>query len=477
MSPASVRAPQSENIPLSLKRERRWVGWKTIERDGKKSKLPFNVRTGKLAEANNYKTWATFEEACTAYLQGEVEAIGYVLKPGQIGLDCDGCFVNGVMEPWAEEALTAVPSYAERSPSGTGLHIIADSNFIPPEGQIEKDFPDHPHHGIAFYVYPRFLCMTGAKLNDCEVTDQTEALDALHLKYFPERDKTKPKRRKKAQAAAEDNDPEPEPEPAPKEPLTEDDEKLLARARSARNGVKFQRLWNGQLADYAGDHSRADAALIRLLAFWTRDPNRLERLFVHSKLGEREKWRTRADYRSRTIAFVLSRITLFLLSLEAKTNLAFCVLLTLNPQAYTKGTYTCMCERRVFLLLRFALFFLFGSETKMNAPDEKALAQIRKLGAFKPSPESTVQCTIDSSVAETVGAELEAAPLAADDPQVWKAHPYRGEKGLEAWIRRMQAQAGWWLAHPPAPKPEKPKPRGQKKKKPADAEESLWIAV
>jgi primase-polymerase (primpol)-like protein len=228
-------------------------------------------------------------------VRGEYQGIGYVLRPGQIGLDLDGCYTNGLLETWAKEILEAIPSFAEKSVND-GAHLIADSDFEPPEGQIEKDFEGRDHYGIAFYVFPRFFAMTGARLNDCEITDQTEALDALHLKYFPQRDKAKPKRRKKAQAAAEDSDPEPEQEPAPVEPLTEDDHKLLAKARSARNGAKFARLWDDQWRpDYEGDPSRADAALLRMLAFWAgRDPERLERLFSQSKLGQREKWQTRA---------------------------------------------------------------------------------------------------------------------------------------------------------------------------------------
>jgi hypothetical protein len=52
------------------------------------------------------------------------------------------------------------------------------------------------------------------------------------------------------------------------------------------------------------------------------------------------------------------------------------------------------------------------------------------------------------AVIDRLTAEAEIAPLADDDPEVWKAHPYRGEKELDAFIRRMEAQRDWWKARP-----------------------------
>jgi hypothetical protein len=49
-------------------------------------------------------------------------------------------------------------------------------------------------------------------------------------------------------------------------------------------------------------------ALCGMLAFWTgRDPERMERLFTSSALGQRDKWRTRPDYREGSIGLAVSR--------------------------------------------------------------------------------------------------------------------------------------------------------------------------
>jgi putative DNA primase/helicase len=69
------------------------------------------------------------------------------------------------------------------------------------------------------------------------------------------------------------------------------DEVLLEKARSAANREKFCRLFDkGDLSEYQDDHSRADKALVNLLAFWTcKNAVQMDRLFRQSKLM-RAKW-------------------------------------------------------------------------------------------------------------------------------------------------------------------------------------------
>ena len=81
------------------------------------------------------------------------------------------------------------------------------------------------------------------------------------------------------------------------------DEEVLEKCRAAENAAKFSDLFDaGDVHAYhGGDDSVADLALLGMLAFWTQDVAQLERLFSGSALGQREKWRRRADYRKRTI--------------------------------------------------------------------------------------------------------------------------------------------------------------------------------
>jgi putative DNA primase/helicase len=41
-----------------------------------------------------------------------------------IALDLDDCIVDGEIAPWAQDILVECDSYAEFSPSGTGIHIL-----------------------------------------------------------------------------------------------------------------------------------------------------------------------------------------------------------------------------------------------------------------------------------------------------------------------------------------------------------------
>ena len=89
-------------------------------------------------------------------------------------------------------------------------------------------------------------------------------------------------------------------------PACPSDEEVIRRARAARNGAKFARLFDrGDTTGYGGDDSRADQALVSLLAFCTQDPDQLDRIFSRSALC-RPKWERRADYRERTIAKALA---------------------------------------------------------------------------------------------------------------------------------------------------------------------------
>ncbi|MFD1646059.1 hypothetical protein [Haloarchaeobius litoreus] len=72
-------------------------------------------------------------------------------------------------------------------------------------------------------------------------------------------------------------------------PTSLSDAELIEKATNAKNGAKFERLWNGSTAGYESQ-SEADMALCCLLAFWTgNDETQMDRLFSDSGLY-REKW-------------------------------------------------------------------------------------------------------------------------------------------------------------------------------------------
>ncbi len=88
--------------------------------------------------------------------------------------------------------------------------------------------------------------------------------------------------------------------PASRRTSTIFEEAIIDKALAAANGARFARLWGGDASAYP-TRSEADLALRAMLAYWSAgDPVRVEALFGPSGLA-REKWRTRPDYRERTI--------------------------------------------------------------------------------------------------------------------------------------------------------------------------------
>ena len=84
------------------------------------------------------------------------------------------------------------------------------------------------------------------------------------------------------------------------------DQQVLDRARNARNGDKFRDLENGNTPKYyrksdgSPDQSKADFALVNMLAFYTQDREQIVRLFRQSALGARDKAK-RDDYVNRMV--------------------------------------------------------------------------------------------------------------------------------------------------------------------------------
>ena len=178
---------------------------------------------------------------------------------------------------WAER----LNSYSERSPSKTGLHVIV-------KGRVPKGIKSK--HKIEVYSSGRFFTMTGDVYRHAPIADRNAELNALWAELNAER------------ATVDDAS------VVMDVPQREDDQTILDRASRADNGDKFTRLWNGDLSNNANDHSRADAALCELLAFYTSSADQIERLWIGSPLGNRDKTQRRKNYRQRTIKAALARV-------------------------------------------------------------------------------------------------------------------------------------------------------------------------
>lgn len=255
-----------DQIPDALRALPRWVGWQLIRDGDKPRKVPINARTGEHAASDTPSTWSTFAEAASAVSARGLAGLGIMLGDGLVGVDIDHCVdtATGEVSELAAELLEAVPSYAEYSPSGTGVHILAFGTL--PSGRRRAG-------ALEMYDAGRYFTVTAEPIGGAArpVIDATDALADVHRLHMPQAD---------AQHADAS---------APETPDLPDDE-LLAKAFAARGGSALRDLYGGRWQGTYQSQSQADLALCNALAFWCgRDLGRMDALFRRSGLY-RDKW-------------------------------------------------------------------------------------------------------------------------------------------------------------------------------------------
>jgi putative DNA primase/helicase len=270
-----------QNIPEELRQRRQWVVWKLERRDHDLTKVPYLASGGGKASSTDSETWRTFEEALQALDSKRYNGVGFVFSSGDpyAVVDLDDCRdpETGDLEGWAQEIVEAFDSYTETSPSGTGVHII-----------VRGKAPNKKRGKVEAYSLEKFFTVTG-RGTLMRVRDRQAELDALTRDYL--------------------SDPDPVPAPNGKEHAGAlSDTEILELCRKAKNAAKFSDLYDAgdTYRHHDGDDSRADQALASMFAFYTQERAQLERLVSGSALGQRAKWRNRADYRRRTIDKALS---------------------------------------------------------------------------------------------------------------------------------------------------------------------------
>lgn len=284
----------SDSIPKELKALRQFLVWKAELRDKKWTKPPYNARNGNAGSSNNPDTWSTFEEAKWAYENGDWSGMGITMLPPLVGVDLDHCVEpqTGAIAEWAMVIVRAFNSYTERSPSNTGLRILLKGK-LPGHGLNRTVRNCH----VEIYDSGRYLTLTG---HHVDVTPNTieERQEAASQFYQWILDHTETNKRSNSRPVIDPNQKGNE--------LT--DSEVMECAMNAANGAKFEKLWDGDISDYAddihpdGNPSRADSAMVSLLCYHTLDDEQVARLWKASKLY-RDKLE-RKDYVDRTINFI-----------------------------------------------------------------------------------------------------------------------------------------------------------------------------
>ena len=148
---------QFENIPEELRRRPQWLVWKLEERDSKPTKIPYIAGGVGKASSTDSETWRSFDEAVVALKTGRYDGIGFVFSTGDpyAGIDLDDCRnpETGELEVWAAKTVQDLDSYAEVSPSGTGVHII-----------VRGKAPNKKRGKVEAYSSERYFTITGQVL-------------------------------------------------------------------------------------------------------------------------------------------------------------------------------------------------------------------------------------------------------------------------------------------------------------------------
>lgn len=288
-----------DGIPAELKVLDQWVAWKYSwdPEKAKWDKPPLNPRTGRNGMSNDPETWTSFDFALRAYQAGGFDGIGFVIteKDPYCGIDLDDSRdrETGAVSEWAKAG--TLQTYAEQSPSGTGIKAICKAKL--PSGGRKFKTSDYRFELTDGGLY---FTITGERLPWAPTTieERQKEIDELHARLSAEKEP-------KAKQAG--------PKPSTNGYHTLSDAELIAKARAAKNGDKFDRLWRGEFSGYPS-RSEADAALCGILAFYAQgDASHIDSLFRQSGLM-RDKWdekRPGGTYGSDTIAFALDGKTEF----------------------------------------------------------------------------------------------------------------------------------------------------------------------
>ncbi|KYM37606.1 helicase [Fusobacterium necrophorum subsp. funduliforme] len=274
-----------ENIPDELKREKRWCLYKIISREGKNTKLPI-MPNSKPAKSNDKTTWNSYEDCIAALNRNIGDGLGFMLGDGYIGIDIDkvsdDIFVysmNYHAKSMTADFLRGISTYAELSPSKTGLHFIGKGE-VPGERKRYKN--------LEIYDKDRFFTVTGNVLKDRnrnKVINIDSELKPLYEKYMPKINviNSENKRNQITTFLKDDQD------------IVE---KLFDRGYFSYTGEDLRRIYYGNYESYFNSQSEADFFMLQRLLYYTADVEQAISFMENSGL-KREKWykrRGNTDY-------------------------------------------------------------------------------------------------------------------------------------------------------------------------------------
>lgn len=137
-----------DNIPKEMRKLPQWVCF-DINADGQK--IPYIPGTDSQASSNRPTEWRSFRAACEDVKTGKRPHIGFCFASHNNLTFVD---LDDISDDEQADVLEKLDSYAQRSVSGKGVHVICCGTFRGP-----GKHPKSPHAGI--FKEGRFCLMTG----------------------------------------------------------------------------------------------------------------------------------------------------------------------------------------------------------------------------------------------------------------------------------------------------------------------------
>jgi predicted P-loop ATPase len=269
------------SIPSYLKSIPQWCVWRA-------DKVPKDL-DGNPLKSTEPHTWCSFAGALEAYTTDGWDGIGFCLTgSGITGIDLDDCFSpDGRLKAWGKKVVDFFEShYKERSPSGTGLHILVREPKPSHITQCKRALTnaDGTKIGeIEVYDTARYFTVTGVRIGEgTEILTSQGLIADFCKRLWPDK--------LEAQPVVSQVEPQVINKTGPNVNKTED---IVTLILSSSQAVKFKALTTGSLESaigpYGNDHSRAVDALTAILAWWTDDFSVVDRIVKSSPLYD-GKW-------------------------------------------------------------------------------------------------------------------------------------------------------------------------------------------
>ncbi|MBE1557005.1 DUF927 domain-containing protein [Sporosarcina limicola] len=272
LDPVEHTQPQFERIPAELKALDQWVAYKLVwdEKNKKFGKPPYSLDGTK---KQGFDIHYSFEQVKAAVEAGAVHGAGFALTSNDnfICFDLDGDSLDSI--PASIKSISE-HSYAEISPSGTGLHVWFKGNKPKGAGGKQNRYTVKEKYKVECFYGTGFLTMTGNAINALPLEENQMILNYIY-------DNTT--------HGSEIEDPIPIVDmPIPED--EKDDAVVITKMFNSRSGEKIKALFNGDTSFHDGDDSAADISLLNYLAIHTRcNAEQMDRIFRTTKLF-RDKW-------------------------------------------------------------------------------------------------------------------------------------------------------------------------------------------